>query len=212
MFQVIDWLPTLLSAAGYDTSKLPEDIDGMDQWNVLSYNSEGTRTEMLHNTLGNEAALRMQDLKIIKGQKKGWDGWYPPEGSSNPPEVAPAHMFESKLDDILRKVGREPKKGTPLVIVCGPKPVNASTNCDAQHKFCMFNITADPCEYNNIADQLPDDLELLRQRLEYYRKTAVPPRNKPNDPAGDPIHHNGTWVPWIKLTATELAEASLKKT
>ena len=186
-------------------SKLPRDVDGIDQWNILGDpTAKAIRTEMLHNIHATDAALRVMDLKIIKGEQYGgWDGWYPPEGTTNPPEAAPAHMFESKLDDVLRKVGRQPKNGTPLVIDCGPKPANASTNCDVKNKVCLFNVTADPCEYNNIADQLPDDLELLLKRLEYYQKTAVPPRNKPNDPAGDPIHHDGAWVPWIKLKDAE---------
>ena len=34
-YQVTDWLPTLLHAAGYDISTLPSNIDGIDQWDSL---------------------------------------------------------------------------------------------------------------------------------------------------------------------------------
>lgn len=42
--QVLDWLPTLLSAAGYDVSKLPADLSGVDQWKALSARQHSVRT------------------------------------------------------------------------------------------------------------------------------------------------------------------------
>ncbi|KAH3825934.1 hypothetical protein DPMN_127821 [Dreissena polymorpha] len=41
--------------------------------------------------------------------------------------------------------------GNPVKIDCGPKPFNASTNCDPGLLPCLYNIASDPCEYNNIA-------------------------------------------------------------
>ena len=206
-----DWLPTLLSAAGYDMTKLPLNLDGIDQWDVLVNDLSSVRTEMLHNVDGDQAALRIKDLKLIVGEF-GYNGWYPPEGltqeANSREEVASAHMFKSDIDDVLRDIGRHPGQGKPLVVMCGPKPANASTNCRPEKSPCLFNITADPCEYNNLADRLPGDLQLLRERLAYFRSTAVPPRNKPNDPAAFPGSHNGAWVPWITLTDSELLEAS----
>ena len=41
----------------------------------------------------------------------------------------------------------------PLKVDCGPKPVNASTNCQPSKNPCLYNVKLDPCEYFNIADQ-----------------------------------------------------------
>ena len=31
-------------------------------------------------------------------------------------------------------------------------------------------------------------------------KTMVPPKNKNNDPKGNPLLHDGIWAPWVNLT------------
>ena len=39
IFQVFDWLPTLLEAAGYE-HPLPSNLDGISQWQSLSHNGK----------------------------------------------------------------------------------------------------------------------------------------------------------------------------
>ena len=46
--QVIDWLPTLLSAAGFDMTKLPKKVDGIDMWQTLNANTSSVSLE--HST------------------------------------------------------------------------------------------------------------------------------------------------------------------
>ena len=41
--------------------------------------------------------------------------------------------------------------GTPVTVDCGPKPKNASSNCNPMVYPCLYYIPSDPCEYNNIA-------------------------------------------------------------
>ena len=48
IFQVIDWLPTLLSAAGFDMTKLPKKVDGIDMWQTLNANTSSVSLE--HST------------------------------------------------------------------------------------------------------------------------------------------------------------------
>ena len=43
----------------------------------------------------------------------------------------------------------------------------------------LFNLSEDPAEQNNLAEQHPDKLRELRTRLNEYARSAVPPRNKP---------------------------------
>ena len=190
-------------------TKLPAGLDGIDQWEILSENGNPVRTEMLHNVHGKSAAVRVRDMKLSLSANNGcgsWDGWYPPEQvttfqEDGPKEIAPAHMFKSDLSNILRTMGRPQRQERPLVVQCGPKPANASTSCKSD-KPCLFNITADPCEYNDLADRYPVIVKHLIDRINYYNATAVPTRNKPDDPSGHPGNHDGAWVPWIKLDKT----------
>ena len=64
---------------------------------------------------------------------------------------------------------------------------------------CLYDIDKDPCEFNNLADDMPDAVSHLLERLAFYNDTAVPPRNLPPDPKGFPIQHGGLWVPWVDL-------------
>ena len=55
-----DWLPTLYSAAGGDTSsnhKLQK-VDGIDQWEAILNGGPSRRKEMLYGTENDKAAIR----------------------------------------------------------------------------------------------------------------------------------------------------------
>ncbi|KAK7495658.1 hypothetical protein BaRGS_00013105 [Batillaria attramentaria] len=87
----------------------------------------------------------------------------------------------------------------PVTIDCGPRPANASTNCNPIKSPCLFHIPSDPCEYNNLAASEPAIVSQLFLRITEYMYTMVPPGNQPTDPRGNPRLHNGTWVPWVVL-------------
>ncbi|KAH9494829.1 hypothetical protein Btru_017933 [Bulinus truncatus] len=88
-------------------------------------------------------------------------------------------------------------RSSTVTIDCGIQPFNASTNCQPLKAPCLFNIQDDPCEYYNLADRLPQVVDMLTLRLNVYRSTMVPPANKPIDPTGDPSLHGGVWGPWL---------------
>ncbi|KAM8838767.1 arylsulfatase I-like isoform 1-T1 [Synchiropus picturatus] len=67
----------------------------------------------------------------------------------------------------------------------------------------LFNITADPYERQDLADQRPDVVRHLLARLAHYNQTAVPVFFPPDDPRADPGHHGGAWVPWADADAGE---------
>ena len=213
LVQVIDWLPTLLSVAGYNMSELPACVDGFDIWKMLSEQGSSVRNEILHNIEPRtppHAALRVLDMKLITGVGgySAWNGWYPPEGVST--ELAPSELFHSDLRRLLRNIGRKAPCGEPVVVECGPKPLNDT--CEPAKHPCLFNITADPCEFHNVADRFPIITRHLLSRLHMYNHTAVPIRNVPSDPQGCPSHRGGVWEPWVTLgMAADSCDASVLK-
>lgn len=62
----------------------------------------------------------------------------------------------------------------------------------------LFNITGDPYERHDLADQRPDVVQQLLARLAYYNQTAVPVYFPPDDPRANPSQHRGAWVPWVE--------------
>ena len=101
MMHVVDWLPTLLSAAGFDMNRLPSNLDGIDQWTVLSRKTSSARTEFLYNIDPKEptAAIRIRDMKLIYGLGSTalFDGWYRPEQLAK--NVNISYMDTGDLDD-----------------------------------------------------------------------------------------------------------------
>lgn len=226
MMHVCDWLPTLYTVAGGDVGVLTNS-DGINMWETLSVNGKSHRTEILHNIdpMQNNSALRMGDYKIIVGDiGMKWDGWYPPwqnpddhidngkyvinnysVGDSDSVQLKSEFLERNKHYtpvEMLSSDYNEPSKSTlqnSVIINCGKKPMNASTNCDPVKSPCLFNIAKDPCEYNNIADLNQGIVIQMLVRMNEYMYTMVQPENKPVDPAGDPVYHNETWVPWVEL-------------
>ena len=112
---------------------------------------------------------------------------------------APQNRFTSEIPHILKSIGRHGPKNQPFLKDCGIKPPHAKTNCVVNVKPCLYNITADPCEYHNLADAKPEIVKNLYNQMVAYNATAVKPRNKPVDPEGFPVYHGGIWVPWVEL-------------
>lgn len=249
MIHVCDWLPTLYTAAGGDSSVM-KNLDGFNVWEDLSDKKPVRRQEILHNidpTGKGFAGLRVGDYKILIGNVgMAWDDWYPPwqdpadsvrwhvnntyrigelgavdsEDNLRPirnidENVKEFNMMSGdsvssrKADNDMKTVFTEkklssklksyPHNGRPVKVDCGPKPFNASTNCDPRVSPCLFHIPSDPCEYNNIAAENKDLVIQILVRVNEYTKSMVPPLNTPVDPAGNPKYHDGAWVPWVKL-------------
>ncbi|XP_038049342.1 arylsulfatase I-like [Patiria miniata] len=182
MLHVSDWMPMIYGLAGGDVSTL-KDLDGYDIWPTISLGQKSPRSEILLNidTEAAVSALRMGDLKIINGdvQRGKWSGWYEPEGL--PPHYVPP-----------------PPPASAFAVHCPTKPSNASTNCNPFEATCLYNITHDPCEFYNIADWNQDIVDSMTKRLDEYKASMVPARNKPIDPNANPALHGGYWVPWVK--------------
>ena len=167
-----DWLPTLVKmASGYNLSTfvtkdeppyLP--VDGQDIWEVLATGDEtiSPRDWLLLEThpLGasdrcHGDALIVGDMKILKWQDSPIEEnlWHPPPGQ-DPNSVS--YTFSCR-----------PPTGTlPTVNQCNGGSDGTS--------WCLFNITADPCETIDLSMQHPEIVSALVTQLNTYMQFAVP--------------------------------------
>jgi len=79
---------------------------------------------------------------------EGENGWFPPPG-------------------------QDPSRVNYTVQCGGPPPTVDPKACSEE--FCLFNITADPCEYTDLAAQHPTVVANLTAMLAEFQATAVAP-------------------------------------
>ncbi|XP_050300182.1 arylsulfatase B isoform X2 [Anthonomus grandis grandis] len=157
LMQIVDWLPTLLVAAGGNTSDISH-LDGISIWEALSKDETSPRTEILHNIddIDNNAALMIDNWKLVKGTTYdgNWDNWYGPSGREydynislveNSPAGAAFRRLKKLPDEINIKNLRN--KAT---VSCDN---DAKVDCFPLKSPCLFDILNDPCEYRNLADE-----------------------------------------------------------
>eukprot|EP00656_Telonema_subtile_P057873 TRINITY_DN9628_c0_g1_i2.p1 TRINITY_DN9628_c0_g1~~TRINITY_DN9628_c0_g1_i2.p1 ORF type:complete len:484 (-),score=81.37 TRINITY_DN9628_c0_g1_i2:172-1623(-) len=168
-----DWLPTLVSMASgsSDWSKwmsaeeAPYALgDGVDNWPMLQAGGvpgSSARDWLLYEThpqheLGREHgdAFTEGDLKIIKTgdtNPQSENGWHPPPGED------PA--------TVQYVIGAR----------CGKQRTGNASQTQCAKDWCLFNISADACEYEDLAAERPEDVQRLVARLQAFQATAVPP-------------------------------------
>ncbi|XP_036334031.1 arylsulfatase B-like isoform X4 [Rhagoletis pomonella] len=219
---IVDWLPTLLSAAAAAGDAVQKQqqpnataaLDGVSIWNALSRDELSPRRTILHNIddIWGSAALTMGDWKLVIGTNYPtmWNGWY------GPPGVRDANAYDLKtlqrcpvghalaslnMTPSVAEVIRMRKAATVECVL--EVPPNA---CDYQEKKpCLYNVRDDPCEYYNQAEKYPHILKILLDELEHFNETAVPAANKPDDPRGDPRLHNYVWTNFGDVVDSEIA-------
>ncbi|XP_023319572.1 arylsulfatase B isoform X1 [Eurytemora carolleeae] len=203
MMNIQDWLPTLYSAAGGDSSKI-ENIDGLDMWTAISRNLPSPRNLMLHNIDEDRhiSAVRVGDWKLMKGTTYSgeWDSWYGPSGRDGY-NYSMQDVRNSKVSKALEGIEMPlhedkvlEKLRSDATVSC-TKPAN-SEPCKPLQQVCLFNVTADPCEFENLVFKFPDIVKTLDDTIDLYKSTAVPPRNKPLDPRADPKYWDYAWTNW----------------
>lgn len=131
-------------------------LDGYNMWETLSNNAPSPRTEVLLNIdpINKVSALRVGNFKIIQGTAYNgqWDGWYGPSGREN---FTHTEMFKKKFS-------KQP--GFNSELLCNQLPAmleKKNTSCFPAKSPCLFDVTADPCELNNLADEKPEVSLLL---------------------------------------------------
>ncbi|GBM82019.1 hypothetical protein AVEN_204027-1 [Araneus ventricosus] len=137
-------------------------------WDALLDDSPSPRTDMLQNLdpIDGTSAFRLGDLKVVNGTTgTAYDFWHGPsgfEGSSGPSIFEWVFKNGSVVADVLKEMGMWIVENPCDVyerirIKCQqPPPKDAYNACQPDKNPCLFNITDDPCEYKNIADQHPE--------------------------------------------------------
>ncbi|XP_077556022.1 arylsulfatase B-like isoform X4 [Haemaphysalis longicornis] len=201
MMHIVDWLPTLYSAAGGDVSALGP-IDGVDMWQALSEGSPSPRREVLHNVdpQSSAMAIRVGRYKLLMQAPQGDDknGRYPTQGMRRPTDDLAQLRDNSRTAKVLKSLygslhHDEDKWKRQATVSCDTgddlRLVGGSPY--------LFNIEADPCETRNLAASHRLVLRSLLKKLSVYVANMVPPRTKPSDPRSFPENFGGVWSPWL---------------
>jgi len=170
-----DWYPTLINLAGGKVDNNPVPVDGFDVWETISSGKPSPRKEILLN-IDLAPDNEINDMSSLNPPFQGAairvDDMKllmscPNSTWFKPPELGKLHSNDTKFHE------------GELI------------------KVALYNITADPTEHNDLSQKFPDVVKKLQERLEFYKKTAVPPLNKPVDiQAWVVAKKNGIWTPW----------------
>ena len=84
------------------------------------------------------------------------------------------------------------------LFISSPRPQGRQTFLLKGTSYCAF-LVPDPCEYRDVSHLYPLKVLELKERLNYYRRTALPVVYPLISPKADPRHFNGFWSPWETL-------------
>lgn len=203
MFHSTDWFPTIIKLAGGDIKTDPA-LDGFDVWQaIIKTNELSPRFEILHQfdpLQKNQCALRVGDYKLIINQDIGFYGdWYP-----RPAEVGELRNLTKPT--LLPNAQLKCDKNYPHPFLEMHAPP-----CNPMKKPCLFNIQWDPCEFHNLAEFMPNTLNVLLDRVHVYRTRIAKPVYPKFDPKADPENNEGVWGPWLASPTTHLTGNSSEK-
>lgn len=67
----------------------------------------------------------------------------------------------------------------------------------------LYDIPADPSESTNLADEYPDIVQQMLQKIASYQEEAMPWKMIPKDCDSDPALRGGVWKPWRSLLQSD---------
>lgn len=102
-------------------------------------------------------------------------------------------------DNLFRNLRSQAKTKCPRR-VSNPDPNNANYECFDD--YCLFDILQDPCEYQNVAAQNQQVLNMTVEVLGQYRREMVKQYYPKVDLNSNPQYFGGYWDTWMEKSGT----------
>ncbi|XP_071116042.1 arylsulfatase B-like [Haliotis cracherodii] len=150
LMNAADWFPTFLAAAGSKDVDL--DMDGVNQWDVISKGAKPVRSEHVYNIEG-RAAIRVGEYKLIKGD--------------------PGFQL-SEHQPVFDFIGRARKMANGWIAPQDIGTLKTKFGKPISKKYGLFNLHKDPLEEHDISEDFPDIVEQLIGRLHHHMNISVP--------------------------------------
>ncbi|OQV25983.1 Arylsulfatase I [Hypsibius exemplaris] len=187
LFHISDLLPTFLSIAGNKSVDL-EGTDGVTQWNaLLNPKLSSPRISLVIDIFN---GYRNPYFAAIKGNYKVVAGLF-----------AYGHPVGNGWTRPVGTTDTIPQRHNHLTAVECVQAENVTLpSCAPAKAPCLFDLIADPCELNNLAEAKP---EILGNLLKYVRAenvSYVPLIQVVRDPHFDVSLNGGLWGPWLDKT------------
>ncbi|KAJ0178805.1 hypothetical protein K1T71_005580 [Dendrolimus kikuchii] len=201
---VVDWLPTLLRAAG---SESPLNIDGLDLWDSIHFNRNSPREEIFEiDDYDGFASYTSGDFKLIISNNT--ITYSDHQGDNLRGIIGNKQSYEnaiklSKIYTILNEIHRpfqtnDTNLRDRIKIKCSNRDKRKDEICHPEEgKVCLFNIKNDPCEIEDLTKTYPEVVDRMWNRLreEITKKISrVVPLFR--DPRSEPKLFNYTWNVW----------------
>ncbi|XP_054273511.1 arylsulfatase B-like [Macrosteles quadrilineatus] len=211
LIHMVDWLPTLYTAAGGAAEDLGE-MDGVSQWETLrDGKSTAKRTEILvelNNVNGNEALIQWP-WKIVKYASSN-PTFNIHAGESGKGAEVPPYSVEEVLKSTAAKAISLHKSTNEILALRSsatidtlcPLVLNHSTPHPCDQHYCLFNLETDPCETLDLSVAHSDVARDLVKALEGYREGLVLTPRPNSDPRADPRLWGNYWSTWADSSAS----------
>ncbi|XP_053603848.1 arylsulfatase B-like [Plodia interpunctella] len=206
LFHVSDWLPTLMNAAG---GNIVKGIDGTNQWDAIINDEEIKRNDLLItiDDLNGWAAFREGDFKIIVGDvPKNISNYHGKEFDATRSDVPTYEtlLYECDTARVLRET-LNLILDIDLAFIKRNESVSANFADNIENlcyptkdKGCLFNITEDPYEQNDLWYTSHDVVRHMTLRLRTLWTEAKPRREPQLNLRADPSTNNYIWFSFVE--------------
>lgn len=221
LFHVTDWLPTIVEGmAGIPVSSLVSyEIDGINQWPKFFDSSQPGRTEALlhfdppdvHNKVGS-IVYRQGKWKLIQGfpnctrpGRKQRDSeleevFVPERLQKRGPQHNP-WAFNPQKDVEMPEKWHYPHCPDGWLGFDGKWYEPTDMNKDETNLVWLFDLDADPGEWDDVSQQHPDVIQTIQNAMDPYLATPVTQQIPHLDENADPELFGGFWAPWVPSDA-----------
>ncbi|KAH3763666.1 sulfatase 1 precursor [Pelomyxa schiedti] len=171
LFHVVDWMPSLLTAANLPSPSF--EIDGVDQWNSLTQGTIPPRDSVIFNMPPQSDGLSHGAIRVGKWKL----------------------IIESSVK------GSVAFAGTPRLPPAGFIPPEPDVPPLPTQGLWLFNIEEDPNETTNLANEYPGTTAALLRTFKEQQIDCLPDlyTTHRTDSTCDPAQFHDQWTPWSNV-------------